>query len=218
MSLYTQIPLSLQLGYNDILLIPSSATNIEIREVSPSNNYLAIRNLAGEYYLNGNWRIDFPRPLTFANAIWHYDRKPQGFAAPDHLICMGPISEPVYLVLLYQDTNVGIRYEYSVPESSAHLSEPETYAWTFTDFRPCSATCGGGVQTRTVTCNGRTNLTRVDDELCDVSNKPNESQTCGKGACPANWLEGPFGKCSAPCGNNGTQTRTVTCEKVLENG
>ncbi|KAJ6638506.1 Papilin, partial [Pseudolycoriella hygida] len=208
----------LQVGYNDILLIPSSATNIEIREISPSNNYLAIRNLSGHYYLNGNWRIDFPRPLTFANAIWHYDRKPQGFAAPDHVSCMGPISEPVYLVLLYQDRNVGIRYEYSVPESSAYLSEPETYAWTFTDFGPCSSTCGGGVQTRSVTCNGRTNLTRVEDELCDISNKPNESQKCGAGPCPANWKEGPYGKCSAPCGNNGTQTRSVTCEKVLENG
>lgn len=104
--------LSLNEGYNDILLIPASATNIQIKEKAPSNNYLAIRNASNHYYLNGNWRIDFPRPLTFADAIWHYDRRPQGFAAPDHISCVGPISENVYLVLLYQDRNVGIDYEY----------------------------------------------------------------------------------------------------------
>lgn len=31
---------NLQVGYNDILLIPAGATNIQIGEVSPSNNYL----------------------------------------------------------------------------------------------------------------------------------------------------------------------------------
>jgi len=60
---------------------------------------LAIRNLTGHYYLNGNWRIDFPRPMTYAGSIWHYNRRPQGFAAPDHITSMGPTTEPVYLVV-----------------------------------------------------------------------------------------------------------------------
>lgn len=205
-------------GYNDILLIPSGATNIEIKEIEPSNNYLAVRNLSGHYYLNGNWRIDFPRPLTFANAIWHYDRRPQGFAAPDHITCMGPSSEPVYLVLLYQDRNVGIRYEYSVPESSAHLSEPDTYQWTYKAFGDCSVSCGGGFKTREVTCNSRTSLEQVDDELCDVNEKPSDTMQCGQVACPPKWVEGPYEKCTMPCGTNGTQTRTVHCERVISAG
>lgn len=32
-------------GYNDVLLIPVGATNIVIREVKPSNNYLGNRKL-----------------------------------------------------------------------------------------------------------------------------------------------------------------------------
>lgn len=90
---------NLQVGYNDILLIPAGATNIEIQERSPSNNYLGIRNLTGHYYLNGNYRIDFPRPMNFAGSTWTYERKPNGFAAPDRLSCLGPTSEPVYLVV-----------------------------------------------------------------------------------------------------------------------
>lgn len=90
---------NLQVGYNDILLIPQGATNIIIQERSPSNNYLALRNLTGHYYLNGNYRIDFPRPMTFAGSLWTYERKPNGFAAPDKITCLGPISEAVYLVV-----------------------------------------------------------------------------------------------------------------------
>lgn len=90
---------NLQVGYNDILLIPQGATNIEIQERSPSNNYLAIRNLTGHYYLNGNYRIDFPRPMLFAGSLWSYERKPNGFAAPDKITCLGPTSEAIYLVV-----------------------------------------------------------------------------------------------------------------------
>lgn len=90
---------NLQNGYNDILLFPQGATNIIIQERSPSNNYLALRNLTGHYYLNGNYRIDFPRPMTFAGSLWIYERKPNGFAAPDKITCAGPIAEAVYLVV-----------------------------------------------------------------------------------------------------------------------
>lgn len=189
-----------------------------IKERAPSNNYLAIRNASGHYYLNGNWRIDFPRPLTFAGSIWHYDRRPQGFAAPDHITSLGPTTELVYLVLLYQDTNVGVNYEYSVPESSAYLNEPDTYAWTFTPFGPCSASCGSGTHSRVVTCNSRSTLEKVDDELCDSSNRPSELEQCGVASCPPQWSESEWSKCSAPCGKNGTQARTIQCEEISSNG
>lgn len=206
-------------GYNDILLIPSGATNIVIKERAPSNNYLAIRNASNHYYLNGNWRIDFPRPLTFAGSIWHYDRRPQGFAAPDHITSLGPISESVYLVLLYQDRNVGVDYEYSIPSiTAARLSEPDTYAWSFSPYGECSAKCGSGVQTRRITCNSRTTLKPVEDGLCDASDRPSDTQPCGQKTCPPQWIESDWSKCSAPCGKNGDQTRDVRCVEITSNG
>lgn len=105
-----------------------------------------------------------------------------------------------------------------MPEGSAHLTEPDTYSWTYTTFSGCSNTCGGGFQTRTVTCNSRTTLEQVDGGLCDQSVKPSDSQQCGQESCPPRWAEGPYTKCSASCGNNGTQTREVTCEHVSSTG
>ncbi|XP_053682403.1 papilin [Sabethes cyaneus] len=209
---------NLQVGYNDLLLIPAGATNIAIKERGPSNNYLAIRNLTGFYHLNGNYRIDFPRVMFFAGSDWHYERKPQGFAAPDKLTCLGPTSESVYLVLLSQDRNVGVTYEYSIASKTAPIDEPDSYSWTYTPFDDCSAVCGGGVQYRNVTCNSRTTLKQVEESLCDAASKPTESQRCGQEACPPQWHEGSWGNCSLPCGSEGKQTRDVHCQRVSAEG
>ncbi|CRL07350.1 CLUMA_CG020329, isoform A [Clunio marinus] len=209
---------NLQVGYNDILLIPQGATNIAIQERSPSNNYIAIRNLTGHYYLNGNYRIDFPRPMTFAGSLWTYERKPNGFAAPDKITCLGPIDEAVYLVLLSQDQNVGVNYEYSVPRAAAAPEEPEIYSWAFTKFEVCSKSCGGGHQARNVTCTKQRTSEEVDESLCDSSQKPAEWQKCGLLDCAPQWIEGEWGKCSAPCGQSGKKERKVHCEKINANG
>lgn len=87
------------LGYNDVLLIPAGATNIHVKEKGPSNNYLAVRNTTGHYYLNGNWRIDFPATNEFAGCKFHYERYPQGLPAPDILYCLGPIDEALFIVV-----------------------------------------------------------------------------------------------------------------------
>lgn len=233
---------NLQAGYNDILLIPSGATNIEIYEKSPSNNYLAIRNLTGHYLLNGYYRIDFPRVLSFAGSTWHYERRPQGFAAPDKLTCMGPTTQALYLVvnvelldsnknggvllscffifpkLLQQEKNVGVHYEYSIPTKAAIDPTPDTYFWSYTDFAPCSASCGGGSQSRSVTCNSRSTLEEVEISLCDASAKPAEVQKCGTEVCAPHWSDKPWSKCSTPCGPEGTQEREVKCERISSDG
>lgn len=111
----------MQSGYNDILLIPSGATNIEIREARATNNYLAVRNLAGTYYLNGDWHIQQPSTFNFAGTKWEYSkpqiRGQQRDNQPESLTALGPTSEALFVVLLYQEANQGIAYEYSVPFS-----------------------------------------------------------------------------------------------------
>jgi hypothetical protein len=46
--------------------------------------------------------------------------------------------------LLYQETNPGVQYEYSIPKGVAQQTDPDSYSWIFEDFSECSATCGGG--------------------------------------------------------------------------
>jgi WW domain/Thrombospondin type 1 domain len=74
-------------------------------------------------------------------------------------------------------------------------------------YGTCSATCGGGVETRTVQCTDYQDNT-VPDSQCDGS-KPSASRSCNTGVCPT-WFTGTYGTCSVSCGG-GSQTRTVQC-------
>lgn len=204
----------MQVGYNDILNIPKGATNIEIREVKPSkDNYLAIRNLAGTYYLNGDWRIASPSTFNFADTNWYYTRSRSNSmgrsgAKPESLRALGPTSEALLVVLLYQEPHHGIAYEYSVPfnvhqpsavgisvnkdgeqtsastSSSSEMvgSSSTKYSWIFGDYSACSKSCGVGVQRRNVFCaliNHETGKQEpVQDTLCDPTIRPADSRPC----------------------------------------
>ena len=114
---------NLHAGYNDIILIPASATNIEVSELVPTRNYLAIRSMGGDYFLNGNWRIEFPRELFFAGTSFRYDRRPHAHSDPEVIRSPGPTSEALIVALLYQEHNQGIKYRYSMPVTEKNLSD-----------------------------------------------------------------------------------------------
>uniref|UniRef100_T1JGC4 Papilin n=1 Tax=Strigamia maritima TaxID=126957 RepID=T1JGC4_STRMM len=202
-------------GYNDILLIPTGATNIHIEERKATNNFLAIRNLTGHYYLNGNWRIDSPRDLFIAGTTFHYARRPTEFQTPEALSALGPTTEPIYIMLLYQEKNLGIVYEYFIPKDVKAL-QADTYLWRHESFDECSRECGGGVQTRKVYCTRTNSVEVVDDFLCDSALKPIGNKTCNKHSCPAKWHIGGWEECSATCGG-GIQYRMVFCQQ-MQNG
>ncbi|XP_034239314.1 papilin isoform X2 [Thrips palmi] len=210
----------LQAGYNDILLIPSGSTNIRVREVKPSNNYLAVRNTSGHYYINGNWRIDYPRTFNFAGCIFHYERKPQPeFFAPESLFALGPTNEDLYIVMLYQEPGPGLEYEYSVPKGIAsRLNDPDSYAWQTDEFSGCSATCGGGYKVRRVWCARKRDMEMVANGLCNTATIPVANQTCAPEPCPPGWITDSWSACSESCGRNGTRTRQVYCGQIMGNG
>ncbi|KAI5106007.1 thrombospondin type-1 domain-containing protein 4-like isoform X1 [Silurus meridionalis] len=83
--------------------------------------------------------------------------------------------------------------------------------WYFTDWtNTCSAPCGPGVQKREVVC-----VSSGAVGEC-VKEKPVDMKACNSGPCvaQAQWFAGPWGQCSAPCGN-GTQRRDVICIQKL---
>ncbi|XP_027848870.1 papilin isoform X1 [Aphis gossypii] len=205
----------LQYGYTDILLIPAGATNIRVREIQPSNNYLAIRNISGHYYLNGNWKIDYPRSLKICNSVFHYERKKRALYTPEIITSLGPISEAIYIVLLYQEANPGIEYEYSIPTSAAKLTLSRGYNWMYNEFTECNTTCGGGIRTRNVWCAQKNDSMPAPAELCDPGLEPLKSQSCSMEPCPPKWAPANWTACTHKCGTNGTQTREIGCVRRI---
>ena len=205
----------LEVGYNDILVIPAGATNIKIAERIATNNYLAVRNSNGEFYLNGNWRIQFPGEFKFAGTSWSYQRKVHGILSPETLFGIGPITESILIVLLKQERNLGIAYEYSVPIDVRSSTALSTYSWVFGDFGQCSRSCGTGVQKRRVYCSRTRDQQQVDDTLCDINLRPIDNRTCNPEPCPAAWFTGEWSNCSC---HHAVQHRLVYCKLGNDNG
>ncbi|XP_068234682.1 papilin isoform X9 [Palaemon carinicauda] len=206
-------------GYNDIVLIPAGATNIYVEERRASNNYLAVRNMTGYFYLNGNWRIDFPRAMQFAGTTVHYERKANGggIFAPEILRAKGPTTENLIIVMLYQEVNPGITYEYSVPQEITQ-AEAETYDWWYGTYGDCSVTCGGGHMTRNVSCARTSDFEPVAEYLCDPRLKPEVNTTCNEHPCQARWQMGDWTPCTTSCGTAGWQFRHVFCGQNFAEG
>jgi hypothetical protein len=167
--------------------------------------------------LNGNWRIDFPREIPFAGTIFHYERKPISFFAPETVRALGPISESIYIVILYQEQNPGVEYEYSIASGTVSLQTEGEYTWTYDDFSECSETCGGGMRRRRVNCARRIGNTieYVEEYLCDRNYRPADVERCNEEPCPFKWAARAWSECSAKCGagERGVKTRFVFCEQ-----
>ncbi|NXF05367.1 PPN protein, partial [Smithornis capensis] len=197
---------SLPKGYNQIFIIPVGATSIQVKEVMPSRNFLAVKNVRGEYYLNGHWTIDFSRALQVASTVMHYDRGSEGDLAPELLHARGPTTEPLVIELISQEPNMGVQYEYYLPLQG----QASSYSWSYSSWSECSSECGGGFQSRLVFCTIDNEI--YPDYMCRNKPQPENNQTCGHQACPQTkrWKTGEWGSCSATCGG-GTQTRSVYC-------
>ncbi|NWW39094.1 PPN protein, partial [Panurus biarmicus] len=197
---------SLPKGYNQIFIIPVGATSIQIKEVKPSRNFLAVKNVRGEYYLNGHWTIDFSRALQVASTVLHYDRGSEGDVAPELLHARGPTTEPLVIELISQEPNTGVQYEYYLPLQG----QASGYSWSYSSWSECSSECGGGFQSRLVFCTIDNEI--YPDYMCRNKPQPDNNRTCGHQPCPQTkrWQTGEWGSCSATCGG-GTQTRSVYC-------
>ncbi|XP_073098253.1 papilin isoform X3 [Manis javanica] len=86
-------------------------------------------------------------------------------------------------------------------------------SWKTGPWAPCSASCGGGSQSRSVYCissNGASIQEATEEAECaDLPGKPPTMQACNLQRCAA-WSAEPWGECSVSCGA-GVRRRSVTC-------
>ncbi|ODM98420.1 Thrombospondin type-1 domain-containing protein 4 [Orchesella cincta] len=110
----------LNLGYNVVAHIPKGACNLNITEIRKSPNHLALRKLDGTFIVNGDWHhISWPGVYDGAGTQFQYARN--DLKSLESISSAGPLKEPVDLMVLYQQPNPGIKYEYILPLSDAPI-------------------------------------------------------------------------------------------------
>ena len=72
--------------------------------------------------------------------------------------------------------------------------------WNYSEFTPCSKSCGFGIQTREVTCihevtRGGENTMIVPNSMCTTKPQP-DRQYCNIIDCPVRWEVSEWSKCS----------------------
>ncbi|NXO04854.1 ATS7 metalloproteinase, partial [Rhinopomastus cyanomelas] len=198
------------LGYVDIGIIPVGAREIRIEEVAEAGNFLALRGEdPDKYFLNGGWTIQWNGDYRVAGTTFTYKRTGNW----ENLTSPGPTVEPVWIQLLFQEANPGVRYQYTVqrPADSANEVEPTEFLWRFGSWSTCTATCGSGVQRQAVHCVEKL-AGIVEERHCDALTRPDDRQRpCSEDPCPARWWVGEWQQCSASCGGSGLARRTVLC-------
>ncbi|CAF3570110.1 unnamed protein product [Adineta steineri] len=89
-----------------------------------------------------------------------------------------------------------------------------TLRWSTGPWDDCSATCGTGIQQRSVYCDDPSRAwIRIPDSECITMlgerTKPTHRQNCSIASCPS-WQLSPWGKCSGKCGS-AERHRRVWC-------
>ncbi|KAM9694241.1 A disintegrin and metalloproteinase with thrombospondin motifs 12 [Trichechus inunguis] len=200
-------------GYVDIGLIPKGARDIRVMEVKGAGNFLAIRSEDPEkYYLNGGFIIQWNGNYKLAGTVFQYDRKGE----LEKLMATGPTNESVWIQLLFQVTNPGIKYEYTIRKDGLDNDvEKLEYFWQYGRWTECSATCGTGIRRQTAHCIKK-GQGMVKATFCDPETQPNGRQKkCHEKDCPPRWWAGEWEACSATCGPHGEKKRTVLCIQTM---
>ncbi|XP_037107672.1 A disintegrin and metalloproteinase with thrombospondin motifs 9 [Syngnathus acus] len=201
-------------GYNEVVRIPSGATNIDVRQHSYSgkpedDNYLAISNSRGEFLLNGEFVVSmFKREIKVGNAVIEY-------SGSDHVIerinCTERIEEEIVVQVLSVGNlyNPDVRYSFNIPIED----RPQQFFWdAYGPWQECSRLCQGE-RKRKVLCSRESDRVVVSDQRCHGIPRPMVTPEACNTECELRWHVARKSECTARCGV-GYRTLDIFCAKI----
>ena len=226
-------------GLCDIRRKPKVETNPPLDNSSSTDDNLQPKLLASSMDLRTNYR----RLAEEAGSDFKsYEWRDAGWTKCSET-CLGGLQESKIICVEMETGNPMApvhcrdkeRPEVIVRTCNDHPCPPR---WNVSEFTVCSKSCGGGIQTRTVSCiqevrHGGNNILKVDDSFCPQP-PPINQQFCNIVDCPVKWNTGPWTKvrmtvrfggmmitcgfqCSQECGG-GFKSRKVRCQQLLALG
>ncbi|XP_053331275.1 ADAMTS-like protein 4 [Spea bombifrons] len=106
----TNVPI----GYHKILEIPKGATQISIRELTWSPNYLALRSRTGKSIINGNWAIDPPGRYEAGGTAFTYTQPGREEQEGESFLAAGPTTEALDVYMIFQQDNPGVSFQFFI--------------------------------------------------------------------------------------------------------
>uniref|UniRef100_H2YTT2 Peptidase M12B domain-containing protein n=1 Tax=Ciona savignyi TaxID=51511 RepID=H2YTT2_CIOSA len=222
--------------YVEAGILPKGARNIEVSEVLPSNNFLALKSVVddNEYYLNGGYMIQWNSDFELAGSTFSYERvnstqdniTAQGYALwarvmqyTLHFGAFTLFTNYFLSQILFVEDNPGIHISYMMPFNVTAVFEEgkPQFEWMMQQWSSCSRTCGRGIQMSVAICVER-KAGFVEEDFCDESSRPDDNRRfCDMGSCPPEWLTGPWQPCPISCGGRqqGIQSRNVLCVQSI---
>uniref|UniRef100_A0A8C5BKQ3 ADAM metallopeptidase with thrombospondin type 1 motif 9 n=1 Tax=Gadus morhua TaxID=8049 RepID=A0A8C5BKQ3_GADMO len=201
-------------GYNEVVRIPSGATNIDVRQHSYSgkpedDNYLAISNSRSEYLLNGEFVVSmFKREIKVGNVVIEY-------SGSDHVVerinCTERIEEDIIVQVLSVGNlyNPDVRFSFNIPIED----KPQQFFWdAYGPWQDCSRLCQGE-RKRKIGCSRESDRVVVSEQRCDGTARPAVITEHCNTECELRWEVARKSECTAQCGV-GYRTLEIHCVKI----
>uniref|UniRef100_A0A8D0HKS9 A disintegrin and metalloproteinase with thrombospondin motifs 1 n=1 Tax=Sphenodon punctatus TaxID=8508 RepID=A0A8D0HKS9_SPHPU len=214
-------------GYQDVVIIPAGATNIEVKQRNHrgsrhDGSFLAIKADDDNYILNGDYTLStLEQDITYKGSVLRYSGSS---ASLERIRSFSPLKEPLTIQVLTvgESPRPKIKYTYFVKkpaqtvssekpsskkkESFNAIKETILSEWVIEEWGECSKSCGSGWQRRSVECRDLSGQSATD---CAEELKPNDSRICADMPCPQ-WQLGDWSPCSKTCGK-GFKKRLLKC-------
>ncbi|KAI8521812.1 A disintegrin and metalloproteinase with thrombospondin motifs 14 [Branchiostoma belcheri] len=164
--------------YQEVVVLPKGAWNIEVFETTPSPHFIALKNaVTGVVALKDHGTKEALLHFVEGGARWTYLRSSDS----ETLGTKGPLLQPIVVLISPKGVEPStLAYKYvihedllpSVNNNMIPGGSPDEYIWVMRAWTVCSKSCGGGVQYTRYACKRKSDDKVMNIRLCNKDERP----------------------------------------------